>query len=662
MQRLIVSLFLISFSFLSAHALESNNSTSLNVAAIEKARLKGQFDHANNVYKISMPRDDISVAMNGMKMTSEMGLTSLVTFSKADTKTSMSGDLILLQDQVNPVMSVALNNNLQVTNLHSPFLWDSPRVLIMHIKAEGDEYTLAKAVNKVFAEIKRSANGNGEFPYVGLDGIQTTLDTHKVNDILHGKTSFKNGVYKVVLDKDKKLINTWVTFAGSNASSIVEGGLTVHEADLQKTLITLRKAQFFVVAIYQHPVNDDNTYVYVNYWGIGNAQALAKTLHTAFSIAQQDTVKPAESVVGSALSLLSMAQSETCHTTKKWAKELFPLMDGPVKHENAPDTSSTSNEVTASTGSHAVEANNTLVNHAPSEPGVITKMVRHFDSGTSVMSAARELPVEQKSVKNITPFTNTQKLSEYVAGVFGLEVKSALYAVPSGLLHDLLSAQNRDYNYLNKMVKSAPVTFTVSTQEQKIAANTHNDLSDTHQLAQHIASALRSQGSLHADSSLVASISSSSMLAMNKDYQSPEILEKISDADMSLVHVKPVTHKITHQMHQANNGWSIQHPAALSSGAVHSAKNKTSHADAASRIPALDLLQSKKLHFPSGSVAQAKHIPASLAHQTQMKRRHNRYLVSTKPVKSILTPVRVAQRHTTSHHQEAYPFDGEPMN
>ena len=66
-------------------------------------------------------------------MNPAMGLTPYAAFMKAGSKTMVMGDTTLLEDQVNPVMSVALNNGLEVTALHNHFFWDSPKVMFMHI-------------------------------------------------------------------------------------------------------------------------------------------------------------------------------------------------------------------------------------------------------------------------------------------------------------------------------------------------------------------------------------------------------------------------------------------------------------------------------------------------------------------------------------------------
>src|SRR5438552_421090 len=77
---------------------------------------KGKYDEKEGVFKISVPRKDVPVAVDGLRLDPFMGLTSWAGFQK-DPKggTMVMGDLVLFQDEVNPVISVLLDNGLEVT-------------------------------------------------------------------------------------------------------------------------------------------------------------------------------------------------------------------------------------------------------------------------------------------------------------------------------------------------------------------------------------------------------------------------------------------------------------------------------------------------------------------------------------------------------------------
>ena len=116
---------------------------------------KGKYDEKEGVFKVSFPRTDVPVTIDGLHLHPFMGLTSWAGFAE-DPKEGMMvmGDLVLFQDEVNPVMSVALDNGLEVTALHNHFFYDDPKALFMHIEGRGDPEKLASAVRK--AQIGRA--------------------------------------------------------------------------------------------------------------------------------------------------------------------------------------------------------------------------------------------------------------------------------------------------------------------------------------------------------------------------------------------------------------------------------------------------------------------------------------------------------------------------
>src|SRR6266849_3084741 len=118
----------------------------LDTAKIDSVTgLKGKLNSEEGVYKVSQPRTDLKISVDKWEMPPFMGLTSWAAFMPGMKAEAMvMGDLVLMQDEVNPVMSAALDNGLQVTALHNHFFFDEPKVYFMHIGGEGDTATLAK--------------------------------------------------------------------------------------------------------------------------------------------------------------------------------------------------------------------------------------------------------------------------------------------------------------------------------------------------------------------------------------------------------------------------------------------------------------------------------------------------------------------------------------
>jgi uncharacterized protein DUF1259 len=254
---------------------------------------KGKLDEKEGVYKVSVPRADLKVVAAGVHLSPPMGLTTWAAFTKNGAHTMVMGDLCLTEDQVNPVMSVALDSGLEVTALHNHFFWDSPKVMFMHIGGMGEEEKLATAVGKVFAKIKETAGGKGEVPKADIDPAKTSLDPAKIEAILGQKGELAGGVYKVTIGRTTKMgghavgktmgVNTWAAFAGSDAQAVVDGDFAMLESELQGVLKALRAANIDVVAIHQHMTGEQPRVMFLHYWGVGATTDLANGLKAALA-------------------------------------------------------------------------------------------------------------------------------------------------------------------------------------------------------------------------------------------------------------------------------------------------------------------------------------------------------------------------------------------
>lgn len=264
----------------------------LDTAKIEHLTgAKGQLIAKEGVFKVSVPRSDLNITVAGVKLTPPMGLTSWAAFAKAGQQTMVMGDMVLLEDQVNPVMDVTLENGLEVTALHNHFFWDSPKVMFMHIGGMGEEEKLAGAVGKVFAKIKETSGGKGVIPHADVDPTKTSLDPKKIEEILDRKGEMANGVYKVTVRQSTRVdgyeigeamgVNTWATFVGSDDRAVVDGDFVTIEETLQPLLKALRASGINIVAIHNHMTRESPRVIFLHYWGVGSTSDLARGLKAA---------------------------------------------------------------------------------------------------------------------------------------------------------------------------------------------------------------------------------------------------------------------------------------------------------------------------------------------------------------------------------------------
>lgn len=262
--------------------------------------LKGKWNEEEQVYKVSSPRADIKVSVDNWQMPPFMGLTSWAAFTTGKEKESMvMGDLVLMQDEVNPVMSAALENGLAVTALHNHFFYDEPKVYFMHIGGEGSPETLANGVKAALDKVKeiRNANAQPARTFGKPMPAQNSISSPALADLLGVKGEAKDGMFKAVFGRKVKMecgceagkemgVNTWAAFAGSDDNAVVDGDFVVLEKELQPVLKSLRKSGVNVVAIHHHMSGEEPRMLFLHYWGRGPAADLAKAVKTALAVTE----------------------------------------------------------------------------------------------------------------------------------------------------------------------------------------------------------------------------------------------------------------------------------------------------------------------------------------------------------------------------------------
>src|SRR5438876_1629761 len=195
---------LLGFLCLSSVLATSAQAETLDTARIEQIiGLKGALNTNEGVFKVTSPRNDVKISMDGWTMPPFMGLASWAAFTEQKKDDVMvMGDTVLFQDEVNPVMSVALDNGLAVTALHNHFFYDEPKVYFMHIGGAGDVGKLATAVRKVWDTIKdiRAANPKPAATF-GSTALPSTnsISGGTIESVLGVKGQANDGMVDVVI-------------------------------------------------------------------------------------------------------------------------------------------------------------------------------------------------------------------------------------------------------------------------------------------------------------------------------------------------------------------------------------------------------------------------------------------------------------------------------
>ena len=251
-------------------------------------------DVKNGVAKVSVPRADLGMVIDGAAMQPFQGLTSWAAFQGAGDQTMVMGDIVLTETQVNPAMSAALDNGLEVTALHNHFFFDRPHVFFMHIGGVGTTGQLATGVRKIVEAANAAPRGDG-FEGVKIPA-QNTIDPKPLEGILQASAQAKDGLAKFSFGRKTSMhgtevgeamgVNTWAAFGGSNSAAVVDGDFAMLEDELQDVLKALRRARINIVAIHNHMTHEQPRIMFLHFWGKGSAESLARGIKSAL-----DTLK-----------------------------------------------------------------------------------------------------------------------------------------------------------------------------------------------------------------------------------------------------------------------------------------------------------------------------------------------------------------------------------
>ena len=266
----------------------------LDTAAIESITgIKGTMNTAENVFKVSKPRTDIKPNVDGWTLPPFMGITSYAAFMPVVGGTMVMGDTVLLEDEVNPAMSAALDAGLEVTALHNHFFFDQPKVYFMHIGGMGDTSRMARAVRAVYDRIAqvRSGQATPASAFPGAIPATSSISAGPIEEVFSTKSQSSNGMVKVVIGRKTTMhgvdvgnemgVNTWAAFAGSDQQAVVDGDFAMRENELQTVLKTMRAGGINIVAIHQHMTEETPRTMFLHYWGKGKAVDLAKAVKKA---------------------------------------------------------------------------------------------------------------------------------------------------------------------------------------------------------------------------------------------------------------------------------------------------------------------------------------------------------------------------------------------
>ena len=255
-------------------------------------------DFKEGVLKVNLPRNDVRVTIRQRPAPTPFGFGGWIALTKgADGAEVLMGDLVLTEDEVNPVMSAVLDNGLEVTALHNHFFWEQPRMFYMHVHGRGPSAELAQRVKPAVDLIDRAAKAAGAAPAPSSGAPAAALDAAAISKIIGHEGEQSGPVYKITIGRpDIELrehgaaitsrmgLNTWAAFAGTDADAMVAGDVAMLEHEVTPVLKALRASGVDIVAIHHHMTDVKPVVIFLHYYGTGPAARLAQGVRSAVDL------------------------------------------------------------------------------------------------------------------------------------------------------------------------------------------------------------------------------------------------------------------------------------------------------------------------------------------------------------------------------------------
>ena len=258
--------------------------------AVAKAIGRPGTEMPGGVYRVGIGRTDLKVTVDDVQVKPSLALGSYLVFKKMGKQAMVMGDLVLLQEEVNPVMKKLIEQGIEITAIHNHLLRAEPMVMYMHYQGHGDAAKLAAAVRSALEESKTPL----EAPAKPASSPQMDLDTAAIEKSLGAKGTNNGGVLAFSIPRAEKItehgaqvpasmgmgiaINFQPTGGGKAA---VTGDFVLTGNEVNPVLRTLRENGIEVTALHSHMLGEQPRLFFMHFWANDDAQKLADHLKAA---------------------------------------------------------------------------------------------------------------------------------------------------------------------------------------------------------------------------------------------------------------------------------------------------------------------------------------------------------------------------------------------
>ena len=262
---------------------------------IAKTFGKAGMEMPDGVYRVGLPRTDLKVSLDGVALKPGFALGGWIAFEPMGNQAMVMGDIVLTQDEVNPVMKKLEESGIEITALHNHLLRAEPMTLYMHVFSQGDPLTLATALHAGLAlsktPLETAASGAAQ-PQASTQKIE--LDTAAVDQAIGRKGKANGGVYQFTIPRAETITEGGMTVPVSMGTAIginfqptgagkaaITGDFVLIASEVNPVLQALRENGIEVTAVHNHMLDDQPRLFFMHFWANDDAVKLGRGLKAA---------------------------------------------------------------------------------------------------------------------------------------------------------------------------------------------------------------------------------------------------------------------------------------------------------------------------------------------------------------------------------------------
>ena len=247
---------------------------------------------AGDVHRYGFPRSDLAVTLDGVKIKPALALGGWVAFKPMGGEVMAMGDLVLLETEINPVVTKMIENGVQITAVHNHLLRANPATFYMHVAGLGEPVKIATAIRAALAESKTPLSASAAAaPPPAVD-----LDTAQLDQIIGVKGRANGGVYQFGVSRRDPVtmsgtqlmpagplgVATGIGFQQTGGGkAAITGDFVMVASEVNPVIKALRSGGIEVTALHSHMLDEEPRLFFMHFWANDDAIKLAKTLRLA---------------------------------------------------------------------------------------------------------------------------------------------------------------------------------------------------------------------------------------------------------------------------------------------------------------------------------------------------------------------------------------------